>query len=86
MKQLVLLDSDSTSTIFCNKDYVNNIRPAKYPLYLNTNGGQLITTYICDIPNLGTHWFNEKAITNVISLADITNTTGLQWTQIRKRQ
>ena len=72
MKQLVLLDSDSTSTIFCNKDYVNNIRPAKYPLYLNTNGGQLITTFICDIPNLGTHWFNEKAITNVISIADIT--------------
>ena len=72
IKQLVLLDSASTSTIFYNKDYVNNIKPAKYPLYLNTNGGQLITTYICDIPNLRTHWLNEKAFTNVISLTDIT--------------
>ena len=33
MKELILLDSDSTSTIFCSKDYVNNIRPVKYSLY-----------------------------------------------------
>ena len=27
---------------------------------------------IREIPFLGTHWFNNKAITNIISLADIT--------------
>ena len=66
MKQLILLESDSTITISRNKDYVNNIRSAKYPLYLNTNGGQLITTCMY-IQNLGTHCFNEKAITNVLT-------------------
>ena len=25
----------------------------------------------CEIPFLGTHWFNEGAITNIISLADL---------------
>ena len=27
----------------------------------------------CNIPHLGTHWFNENAITNIISLADISD-------------
>ena len=31
LRDLVLLDSDSTNTIFCNRDYVKNIREAKIP-------------------------------------------------------
>ena len=71
LKELVLLDSDSTNTIFCNEKYVNNIRSAKQPLEIQTNGGVMTVTNICDIPYLGTHWFNAEAITNIISLADI---------------
>ena len=41
LKDLVLLDSDSTNTIFCNRDYVKNIRKAKIPLEIQTNGGTL---------------------------------------------
>ena len=55
LKDLILLDSDSTNTIFCNKNYVYNIRQSEKPLKLHTNGGELITTQICDIPFLGTH-------------------------------
>ena len=71
LKDLVLLDSDSTNTIFCNKDYVENIQEAKTPLEIQTNGGILTVTQTCEIPHLGTHWFNQDAITNNISLADL---------------
>ena len=72
MHQMVLLDSDSTNTIFCNKEYVNNIRPAPKPLEIQTNGGIMKVNHICEIPYLGTQWFSKNAITNIISLADIT--------------
>ena len=73
MKDLVLLDSDSTNTIFCNEAYVSDIREAKKPLEIHTNGGTMMVTKKCNIPHLGTHWFNENAITNIISLADISD-------------
>ena len=59
-------------TIFCIEQYVTNIRPAKKPLEINTNGGIMMVTQQCEIPFLGTHWFNNEVITNIISLADIT--------------
>ena len=55
LKDLVLLDSDSTNTIFCNKDYVENIRKAKTTLEIQTNGGTLTVMQPYEIPFLGTH-------------------------------
>ena len=63
LKDLVLLDSDSTNTIFCNREYVKNIRKTKTPLEIQTNGGTLTVTQTCKIPFLGTHWFDKEAIT-----------------------
>ena len=77
MKDLVLLDSESTNTIFCNEAYVSNIREAKKPLEIHTNGGAMMVTKKCNIPHLGIHWFNEKTITKIISLADISNKCGV---------
>ena len=71
MKELVLLDSNSTDTVFCNKNYVTNIRKANKLLILKTKGGEIVTTQICDVPYLGTQWFNKNAVTNIIRLADI---------------
>ena len=71
LEDLILLDSDSTNTIFCNEKYVTNIQEAKQPLEIQTNGGFMKVSKTCKIPLLGTHWFNEEAITNIISLADI---------------
>ena len=72
MKNLVLLDSDSANTIFCSKEYVTNIRPAKKPLEIHTNGRTMMVTQQCKLHFLGTHWFNNKSMTNIISLTDIT--------------
>ena len=71
MTILVLLDSDLTNTTFCNPDYVTNIQNSSKQLELRSNRGTLLTEKICDIPGLGTHWFDPQAVTNIISLADI---------------
>ena len=72
MRDLILLDSDSTDTIFCNEKYVSNIRASNKTLCLNTNGGVMESNMICNVPKLGTFWFNKKGITNIIALAHMT--------------
>ena len=73
MRDIILLDSDSTDTVFCNPRYVKNIRNSKQVLTLNTNGGKMVSNQVCEVPHLGTHWFNKDSITNIISLDHMTD-------------
>jgi hypothetical protein len=69
LKDSILLDSDSTDTIFCNSEYVTNIRDSPTAMVMNTNGGPMVTKQLCDVPFLGTVWFNKNSLTNIVSLA-----------------
>jgi hypothetical protein len=73
MKDWILLDSDSTDTVFCNPEYVTDIRIEEDSdgMSMLTNGGSINSFKKCTVPNLGEHWFNENPITNIISMADM---------------
>ena len=67
----VLLDSQSTVSVFNNPLLVRNIRESGNVLEVVTNGGIQKSTQIADIPNFGTVWFNPKSIANILSLAEV---------------
>ena len=72
MRDWILLDNQSSVTIFCNKDLVHNVRESKTGnMYLSTNGGLLVTKHKADLPQWGEVWFNENAITNIFSYAEM---------------
>ena len=50
MKKVILLDNETTSSIFANEDYVHDITQAKQQLDLETNGGTLTTIKEATVP------------------------------------
>jgi hypothetical protein len=72
LRGVVLLDNQSTVDIFCNKEFVSNIRLAPEPLILKSNGGELIAHHIADVVNYDEPvWFSKKAITNIFTLKNM---------------
>jgi hypothetical protein len=74
LKRYILLDNESTTSIFCNKEYVTSIQDAKSILELHTNGGTLVADKYCDVPliaNLQECWYNEDAVVNILLFHDV---------------
>jgi Reverse transcriptase (RNA-dependent DNA polymerase) len=68
----VLLDSDSTVSIFCNSDLLVDIHEVDEPLYLETNGGGYqVSTHMGTVPDFGLVWYNPDSIANILSLAQV---------------
>ncbi len=69
LREVILLDNQSTVDVFCNKKIVRNIRLAPEPLTLKSNGGELIIYHIADVDDYYEPvWFSKQAIVNIFSL------------------
>jgi hypothetical protein len=68
MRDLILLDNQSTVDTICNPNYVTNIRPAKTPMILVSNTGEKRVTQEADVANYGTVWYDPTGVTNIVSL------------------
>jgi hypothetical protein len=69
MRNWILLDNQSNTTIFCNCDMVSNIRETNETLNLTTNAGVLTTKLKADVHGWGEVWFSDEAVTNIFSYA-----------------
>jgi hypothetical protein len=68
----VLLDSDSSISIFNNASMLDDIHNVDTPLVLQSNGGgHQVTSQMGTIKNFGKVWYNPQSIANILSLSDV---------------
>jgi hypothetical protein len=68
----ILLDSDSTISIFCNPHMLTDIHDVDVPLCLETNGGGYQLTYqMGTVTDFGKVWFNPESLANILSLVQV---------------
>jgi hypothetical protein len=72
LRNVLLLDNQSTFDLCCNKRFTSKIFGTSNPLIMTSNGGGLKITEKCRIPGYKYEvWFSKKAITNIICLKNL---------------
>lgn len=71
LRNVIILDNESSTSIFCNPEFVSNVRQGPYTLGVDTNGGYFLTDKVATVPGIGTTWFIPKTITNIIAFNDM---------------
>jgi hypothetical protein len=67
----ILLNSQSTISVFKNPSFLTNILRSTHVLHAITNRGHQDSNMVGDFPNLGEVWFNRDSIANILLLADV---------------
>jgi hypothetical protein len=67
----ILLDSQSTVTIFKNQKLVSNICPSKNVLKCHTNGGIQLSNQEADVVNFGCVWYDPTSLANIVALSEV---------------
>jgi hypothetical protein len=70
-KSWILLDTQSTISIFNNPNMISDIGPSEHRLRVQTNGGYQDSNMKGVFKNLGPVWFNRASIANILSLAEV---------------
>jgi hypothetical protein len=72
LRNIILLDIQSTMDLFCNPDLVNGIHKTRDEMTLQSNGGQMKVRHKAKITSYKHKvWFDKDAITNIIALSNL---------------
>ena len=72
LTEVILLDSQSTMDLFCNRSLIQKVHKSKSTICLHSNGGNMSVTKKASVA--GYHlevWFSSRAITNIIGLSNL---------------
>jgi hypothetical protein len=67
----IFLDSQSTTDIFSNADFLSNIHESGRSMTIHCNAGSRHVTLVGTLRNYGEVWYCKYAITNILSLAKV---------------
>ena len=70
----VLLDSQSTVSIFNNADLLRDIAPSPRPLAIRSSGGVFHAFHTGYLPNFGQVWYHPDSVANILSMAAVSKT------------
>jgi hypothetical protein len=70
LREVILLDSQSTMDLFCNAALVSNTLKSTTSMRLKSNSGTMVVTHKSTMPGYNKDvWFSTRAITNIIALS-----------------
>ena len=69
MEDTIILDSGSGIDLFCNADWLQDIRLKDVPIVIGTNAGSLNIDQEGTLASYGKVPFSENAVTNIMFLA-----------------
>jgi hypothetical protein len=72
LREVIILDSQSTMDIFCNAALVSKTRKSTTSMRLKSNGGTMLVTRKAIMPGYNKDfWFSTRAITSIIALSNL---------------
>jgi hypothetical protein len=70
-RDVILLDTGSVLDLTANREFTADIYPSRSLLSMATNAGHKMITMEATVPGYGTTWYDEKAIANIFSFANL---------------
>jgi hypothetical protein len=71
MRDEIILDTASSTSLFGNTDYVAGIQESNGTLELHTNGGSIVSSKTASVDRFGKVWYNKDSVANNFIFAEM---------------